>query len=158
MRVTVETKRIGPGLEALKKRLELLRLRKAFVKSGVLGKKPRTGTGPSNAELASIHEFGLGSAPARPFIGPAFLMHKAEYRDLIRRGYAGAVKSNDPNAFRRVLALIGQKMSADIKNFVTAGAPVPPPLSPKTVARKGSSRTLVDTGQLIRSVDYEVVG
>lgn len=157
MKLTVTTQTVDHGMAAFQRRLELLRLKKSYVKAGVLGKKGRTG-GMSNAELASIHEYGLGNVPPRPFIRPPFAQHKPEYLELLRRGYDSAMKSNSPDAFRRVLALIGQKMAADIRNYVTTGAGVAPPLSPKTIARKGSSRPLVDTGQMIRSVDYAVVG
>jgi len=161
MKLTAHTTRIDKGLDAFKKRLELLRLRKSYVKAGVMSNKnARTQAGAvglSNAELASIHEYGLGHVPARPFIRPPFVANKASYLDILRNAYGAAMKSNDPSGFRRALALIGMKMTADIKNYVTQGAGVPPPLAASTVARKGSSRPLVDTGQLINSVSYEVV-
>jgi hypothetical protein len=34
---------------------------------------------------------------------------------------------------------------------------VPPPNSPRTIARKGSSKTLIDTSQMINSIRAEVV-
>lgn len=157
MKLTATTTAIDKGVEAFKKRLELLRLRKSYVKAGVLGTKGSRPGQLTNAQLASIHEYGLGTAPARPFVRPPFVVNKASYLDIIRAGYKAAMRSNDPGSFRRVLALVGQKMAADIRNYVTQGAGVPPPLSPRTIAAKGSSRPLVDTGQMIRAVDYEVV-
>lgn len=132
-------------------------MRKSYVKAGVMGKKASRSGSLTNAELASIHEFGLGNVPPRPFIRPPFVVHKPEYLTLLRKGYAQAMKSNNPDSFRRVLALIGAKMAADIRNYVTQGPGVSPPLAATTVARKGSSRPLVDTGQMIRAVDYEVI-
>jgi len=160
MKLTAITHRVDHGMAAFKKRLELIRLRKSFVKAGVLGKKnSRTAARGelTNAQLASIHEFGLGKVPARPFIRPPFVMHKGSYLDILRDSYHGAMHSNNPNQFRKALALVGMKMAADIRNYVTAGPHIPPPLAPKTIDRKGSDRPLVDTGQLVRSVDFEVV-
>jgi hypothetical protein len=157
MKLTVETKAIDKGIAAFRRRLALLRLRKSYVKAGVLGKKSSRAGVMTNAQLASIHEYGLGKVPPRPFIQPPFVLHKADYLDLLRKGYAQAMRTNNPDAFRRVLALIGQKMAADIRNYVTQGPGVMPPNSPRTIARKGSSRPLVDTGQMIRAVEYEVV-
>lgn len=155
MRLTFETQRNNRGIDEIKKRLELLRLKKSFVKAGFLGAKTHSGD-LTNAQLASIHEYGLGNVPARPFLRPAFMLHKDEYMGLLREAYEKSVLKNSPDAFRKMLKLIGQRMVADIKNFVTAGSPVPPPLAPATIKRKGSTRTLVDTGQLIRATEYEV--
>ena len=158
MRLTAPTTPIDHGMDAIKKRLEVLRLRGAYVKAGVMGSKARNdGETLTNAQLASIHEFGLGNAPARPFIRPPFLAHREEYLALLRKSYNEAIIRGDAKAFERVLALIGFKMAADIKNYVTQGAGVPPPLAASTIALKGSSRPLVDTGQLVNSITSEVV-
>ena len=203
MKLTAQTQRIDKGMQMLKRRLEALRLRKSYVKAGVLGtsgdseeeemkKKgyaleigPRGGRfyinknghkiypgskykgaapedpkkeRPSNATLASIHEFGLGNVPARPFIRPPFDKNRKQYLEILSTAYEKFLKgSGDRQNFLRVLGFIGQKMASDIKNYVTQGTGVPPPLSPKTIAAKGSSRPLVDTGQLLNSVTYQVV-
>lgn len=154
---TLSTKAVTGGLEALEKRFRLLKLRKSYVKAGILGKKAsRSDDNITNPQLASIHEYGTSSVPARPFIMPSFHENRDSYMKLLQKGYHDAVLGNRPDAFVRMLRLIGQKMAADIKTRVTAGPHIPPPLSPVTIARKGSSRPLVDTGQMIRSVDYEV--
>lgn len=157
VKFTVSTRAIKGGLEALEKRMRLLKLRKAFVKAGSLGKKGARSDGITNPQLASVHEFGTSKVPARPFISPAFHEHRESYMKLLQKGYRDAVTGNSPDAFVRVLRLIGQKMAADIKNKVTVGPSIPPPLAPATIARKRSSRALIDTGQMVRSIDYEVV-
>ena len=54
------------------------------------------------------------------------------------------------------LTIIGQKHVTRIKKTIT-GRNIPPPLSPKTVARKkGSSKTLVDTGAMVNAVQIEL--
>ena len=36
------------------------------------------------------------------------------------------------------------------------GSNMPPGLKPKTIARKGSSKSLIDTGRMRQSIDFEV--
>lgn len=165
------------GLSWAKLQRELKAMRKAYVKAGVLGtasrpaaKSKSQGKGPpakgghpaakpapTNAQLASIHEYGLGTVPARPFIGPPFRKARAKYLARLVKAYKAALKSGKPALVERELGVIGQLMAADIKNYVTQGPGVPPPNSASTVARKGSSRPLVDTGGMVNAVTYQVV-
>lgn len=141
-----------PALEA-----EFKRIRKSSVRAGVLGKgKTRPGA-VTNAQLAAIHEYGLGNAWARPWIGPPLRANRAKYFALVSAAYKKALKSGKPTDVEKALALIGMQMVTDIKNGVTQGAGIPPPNQPKTIARKGSSRTLVDTSGMVNSVTYEVI-
>jgi hypothetical protein len=56
----------------------------------------------------------------------------------------------------KALAMIGVFTQGEIRARMSRG--IPPPLKPATVARKGSSKPLIDTGQLRASVDSEVRG
>ena len=53
-------------------------------------------------------------------------------------------------ALKRMGLLIKAAIQAKIRSNV------PPPNAPSTIARKGSSKTLINTGQLLNSIDYEV--
>jgi phage gpG-like protein len=55
------------------------------------------------------------------------------------------------------LGLVGQQVVSDVKGRILEGEGIPPPNAPSTVRRKGSSRPLVDTGQLLNSLTYQVV-
>lgn len=120
-------------------------------------------TAMSNVQLGLIHEFGTDTIPARPFISASFKRNRAEYRALLTRLGAGVYAGK--LEYTKVLGILGQKMAADMKNYVTQGAGVPPPNAPSTLARKqakGNSsgaapRPLVDTGALVGSITYEVV-
>lgn len=157
MKLTAQTQRIDKGMQEYKRKLELLKLRKAYVKAGVLGGTTRNDTDLTNAQIASIHEYGLGKVPARPFIRPPFDIMRDQYLTMLRNGFKKAASRMSPDLFRQLLGLIGQKMVADIKNYVTQGTGVPPPLSSATIKRKGSSRPLVDSGQLLNSITFQVV-
>ncbi len=160
MKVTIKTiTRAGKdGLSWAALQSEFKRIRKSVVKAGVLGKaKQRPSGAVTNAQLAAIHEYGLGHAWARPWIGPPFRKNRSRYFDILLKAYRKALKEGKPSDVERALALIGQQMVADIKAGVTQGAGIPPPNLPSTIARKGSSRTLVDTAGMVNSVTYEVI-
>lgn|SRR5574342_207575 len=104
-------------------------------------------------EIAAIHEFGLGGLPQRSWLrgwcdGQAAMIHRT-LAELARRVVAGKMDEE------RALSLAGAKFQGSIQARIRAG--VPPPNRPSTIARKGSSTPLVDTGQLRASVTWLVV-
>jgi hypothetical protein len=52
------------------------------------------------------------------------------------------------------MKLIGMRVVGDIQDRISDG--IPPPNSPITIARKGSSKPLIDSGQLRQSISFEV--
>jgi hypothetical protein len=154
-----EFKEIDHGWEQLKRAFKTLQQGGSYVKAGILGEAAqRTPTGKlSTVELAMIHEFGTadGHIPARPFVRSAFEKNRPAYVDLMK-ALARKVYSNEMTV-EQMLRVLGLRMEADIRKGVTEGAGVPPPNAPSTIAAKGSSRPLVDTGRMIGSVTSEVV-
>lgn len=128
-----------------------------------LGAASKTGSGhapyPDMEEVAfvaSIHEFGAPGAgiPARPFLRPAF----DENRDKIQRVQERALKMvlDSRLTVRQGLGLIGEAGVALVKRQIRKVKE--PPLQPATIARKGSSQPLIDTGQMLNSTTHvEVV-
>lgn len=147
------------GLEAYQKFLTDLKrkVQDSYVKVGIQGRKGAEDRGQiNNVQLAAIHEFGTSAIPARPFIGPPIAAAKEESFALIADAARVALATQDIAVYKRRLGLLGEKLSSSIRAYVTGGAGVAPPNAPSTVRAKGSSRPLVDTGQMIRSVTYEV--
>ena len=120
---------------------------------GVQGDAERATGEISNIDLATIHEFGAPGAgiPERSFIRST-LEDQQGYRELARKLTDAVVagKVDVPKA----LALFGEQVSSDIKRKIESG--IDPPNAPATVAKKGSSKPLVDTGQLKNSISYVV--
>lgn len=162
---------IKPSVEVRAERKGLERLRKAFekykgttVKVGLFGggtrEEQEIGAGSeralSNLEIGVIHEFGSsdGRIPERSFIRATFAAKRAEYQALFRRFAEKGFKG--PINWRQAFELVGMRVTADMKNRITSGDGIPPPLAPSTVARKGSDRPLVDTGQLVNAITYVV--
>lgn len=161
---------------------------KNYVRAGLLGKARSTKEegGLNAVEIGLIHEFGAPDAgiPERSWIRAGFKKHKAEYLEMARKLIRAVVDPKPaglkPMTLKQVLGLLGLKMAADIKAYVTQGDEVPPPNAPEVWLRKmgltaagnnrkgGASarrnfnktglpaRTLVDTGQMVGSVTHEV--
>jgi hypothetical protein len=131
----------------------------ANLKIGVLASKGGEAQHPkakiSIIELAAIHEFGSPAAniPERSFLRAP--MRNAKWLpELCAKLTKGVMIGRFTP--ERALAILGETSVAAIKKYITTGDGVPPPLQPETIARKGSSRPLVDTSRLLNSITYAV--
>jgi len=113
----------------------------------------RNAEGESIAEYATYNELGTDKIPARPFMALS-----------VDRNKAAIVKNMDSSAARittgastihKELNRLGAQHTARVQATIT-GPDIPPPLSPVTVARKGSTKTLVDTGAMTNAVTWEL--
>lgn len=110
--------------------------------------------GISIAEYAAANEFGTGSIPMRPFMATAFDENSDKISRSIARHY-GAVKRGASTVYD-ALGRIGQSHMKDIKKTISHRDFLPA-LSPMTVkAKRGSTKTLIDTGALINSINYKI--
>jgi hypothetical protein len=75
--------------------------------------------------------------------------HKGEWGAQIGRIMA----TNNYNE-RQALTAMGQIIEGELRQSIVDL--VDPPLSPKTVARKGFAKPLIDTGHMLNSVSSEV--
>lgn len=141
------------GLDALRKKMN--RAKGYSVSAGVQDSQRKGDGDLTNEELAVIHEYGTSTIPARPFLGPTFTENADKYATLLGRlseKFNWQTESVDD--LERALALIGMQMVNDTRAKIRKG--IDPALSPKTIARKGSSKPLIDSGQLINSITYKV--
>lgn len=130
-------------------------------------------TGISMIELAAIHEFGAPEAniPERSFIRSTFRRERTVLNEKIKKFVGDGVKAvlargtpTNEGAVRaesrKALGKVGQVAVAMVKKTIreklTEG-PEPQQNKPETIRRKGSSTPLVDSGQLINAVTYELV-
>lgn len=165
-RFRFSTKFNDKPLRELAKTLRSLKDGQSYVRIGVLGEKAAQEHSTAdigrttNGLLALVHEFGSPSRgiPARPWIRPAFEKNRAKYiaqlKTLLGGVYTGKM------TIARALGILGSVGAADVRDYVTGGAPIPPPNAPATLRRKlllgDNPRTLVDTGRMLNSVTYEV--
>lgn len=109
-------------------------------------------------ELAAIHEYGSPAAgiPERSFIRSAFKDQEARTSFLkVCSDLAGQVLNGKTTA-QKATRILGMHMVSLVKKRIMSGPGIPPPNKPMTIKRKGSSRPLVDTGQLVGAITYEV--
>lgn len=139
------------GMKALKKRSQTLD--HGGVKVGVPGSLSHQ-DGTSLAMIAAVHEFGNPEKgiPERSFLRGSILTNRKKYADASKK-LSFRVLSGDMQA-AQAYGLLGQAASDDVKQFIREGDFVPN--APATVARKGSSKPLIDTGQLRQSITFVV--
>jgi hypothetical protein len=113
-----------------------------------------TEDGTSLSLVASANEYGTidGRVPERSFMRSAMDEGRAELGELQRRLFLLVLAGKmDP---KRALGIIGAKAKALVQAKIASN--IPPPNAPSTIARKGSTRTLIDTGQLRQGIEYVV--
>ena len=115
---------------------------------------PKTGRVDSGetdlVAVASANEFGTGTIPERSFIRSTTDEERKNVDRLIDKGL-DKIKQGHGDV-RDVLDRVGLYMTAKIqKKIVDLRTP---PNAPATVARKGSSNPLIDTGQLRQSITH----
>jgi phage gpG-like protein len=149
------------GYEALKREFAKMAEFKPEVKVGILGdaeKNART-DGLTNVEIGTVHEFGSPSEgiPERSFLRSTMEAKGDEYRATLGRELRQAFGQKGlelQESALLVLERLGMRASADVKERIREG--IAPANAPETVERKGSSTPLVDTGQLINSISWQV--
>lgn len=127
---------------------------------GVLGSKAfRTDDEPmNNAEIGLIHEFGSVSAniPPRSFLRMPLETKRTDLvKSMSQPNVRGAVSAGQ---YKKVYQIMGVNAEAIINDaFVSGGFGKWAPNKSATIAAKGSSKPLIDTGQLRRSITSDVV-
>lgn len=106
------------------------------------------------ATLLALHVLGAPSRgiPQRDPLRPPLIANAQRYADLMAQGIKNALANGtDPNV---VYEKIGIVASNDVKDYFVSGSFKP--LDQKTIDRKGSSKPLIDSGELRSSVTYEI--
>lgn len=124
-------------------------------------KKKAKGKGTAKPEeptpialIGMVHEFGSQKVgiPERPWLRPGIRSGTPEYVALNRVNLIRILRGE--LAPRTALALLGAMAVGKVQRFIRQG--FFQPLSESTVKGKGSSAPLIDTGQMIQSVVFEV--
>lgn len=108
--------------------------------------------GLSMPAIAAANEFGTNKIPARSFMRTSFDDNIRSIQALIQREYE-LVTQGDKTA-KKALGLIGLYVTGLIQKKIRQITS--PPNSPVTIALKGSSKPLIDFGQMVNSVTYVV--
>lgn len=110
-----------------------------------------TAGGKTVLEIATMHEYGLG-VPMRSMIAAWFDANEAKNEEVLRK--LGAMVVKGKLTPEQGLEQAGLLMVADVQARITGG--IEPPNAPATIAKKGSSTPLVDTGQMKSAIRHKV--
>ena len=128
-------------------------LKNKVIKVGVHSDAGTNEEGELISDYAHANEYGLG-VPERSFMRSTEREKGESWQKLMNKIIDKAlVEDIDINQH---LGLVGTEVTNDIKEKISSN--IPPPNSKETIARKKSSKTLIDTGTMRRSITYEVEG
>lgn len=123
-----------------------------FVTVGIHEDENARGDGDiNNATLGAIQHFGTmdGHIPARPWLDVGVAQSTKEYLQIIIDGV------QDGLTMRQIHEQLGLVAQASVQQYMVDLRT--PPNTASTVAQKGSSNPLIDTGELRQSVTYKIV-
>jgi len=106
-------------------------------------------TGEKVVDYAYLNEFGTNKIPQRSFI-------RSTFDEQNKNWYKAAADINITGNILADLKKIGVQATNDITKKIDTT--YYPPNSPFTIAKKGSSKPLIDTGQMRASVKYVIEG
>ena len=142
------TKDIDKGYKAF--RAELQRARNATVEIGIHADKFNAGL--SVAEYGAYNEFGTVSIPERSFMRSTFDEKQSQINADMAKRYKQVIDGKI--GVHRALSLIGMRHAQDIQDKI--GSNIQPANSEATIARKKSTKTLIDTGAMRQSIRHMV--
>lgn len=136
-------------LDELRKRL----VGNLVVRVGIpAGKHEEDGT--PVAMIAAVHEFGSPEQgiPERPFLRITPVKQRMKYARLNRINLVKMLRGQ--MAVETALGQLGEMAKGDVQQEIRNGNFAP--LKAETIRRKGSSKPLIDSGQMIQSVSWEL--
>lgn len=123
---------------------------------------PAGAAGGGDIQKAIWQEFGTaggrsgggwgGPIPERPFMRNAMRDNRNKYRTALASSAAQILRGETSTV--TVLNRLGIAAQSDIQGEISSL--MTPPLSPVTIARKGSSKPLIDTGAMRAAVTWKV--
>lgn len=149
--------RVWREIVAQVKAMDGIRIRVGVLSSKGGSAEAAEGASLSLVDLAAIHEFGTedGKIPERSFIRDTFTFYQSQLtkfqHKLVTQICTGKMSAATAGG------LLGTWGANQVRQYIRSGGQLAP-LAPSTIEAKGSSKPLVDTGQLINSVVYDVVG
>lgn len=112
----------------------------------------------TQGQLMAIHEYGDPSRgiPERPVLRMTLKQERAAVLNMLAASMQDALTSKTPDAlvergYERAALYLESKVKQAFGSSELA------PNAPQTVARKGSNKPLIDTGELRRSIEGRVV-
>lgn len=106
--------------------------------------------GVTIAEYAAYNEYGTSKIPERSFMRATFDAESQNISNQFAREWNLILQGK--STVYRSLSLVGLKHETKVRERI--GSNIQPKNAPSTIAQKGSSRTLIDTGTMLNTVRY----
>lgn len=122
---------------------------------GIIGNKAAEAHGKgefTNVDVGTFHEFGTKTIPERSFIRSTIDERRPDILKLFERIAKGILDGKIKP--EKDFGLVGLKVVSWIKAKIRKG--IAPPLMPATIKAKGSSKPLIDKGELMGSITHVV--
>jgi hypothetical protein len=145
--IKTNVKGVQEAKAAIKKSLEEFASNK-FITVGIHEDAGSREDGETNAQIGAFNHFGTINIPARPWLDVGVMQGASVYSDVIKNT-AEAGGNLD-----QALEQVGVLAVGYAQEYITELSD--PPNSPATIAMKGSSNPLIDTGVMRSSVSYKV--
>lgn len=131
---------------------ELQNAKNLEVVVGLQESEEKSADGVYVAEYAAANEYGTKKIPERSFMRSTFDENVADWQRMVDRNIRSVAEGK--GSVWQTLSLIGLRMETQIKEKI--GSNIQPANHPYTIAKKKSSRTLIDTSAMIQNVRYVV--
>lgn len=130
----------------------LRKLSSAEIKIGFLESSGGYEDGTTVAQVAAWNEFGTEHSPSRPFMRQTLKDQREEITKFARDRAKGVVTGSmsAQMALNGIGLYVKGRMQAEIRDGEFE------PNAPSTVAHKGSSKPLIDTGRMRQSIVYVI--
>ena len=136
---------VDHGMKEIQRNIKIMA--KATVKVGLIGGKADGHV----IAYAGYNEFGTKHIPSRPFMRNTFDQDSAKMEKRIASAYVAVQNGSSVSSELTKTGLFYQGL---IQKMI--GSNIGPANKPKTIARKGSSKTLIDNGRMRQSISFEV--
>lgn len=108
--------------------------------------------GTTTAQVAAWNEYGTEHSPARPFMRQTIENNEDRITKFVNAKAGAAIRSGGSAA--EVLNAIGAYTKGRMQKEIRDGEFEPN--APSTIARKGSSKPLIDSGRMRQSIVYVI--
>ena len=122
--------------------------KKGTVNAGLIKGK----AAPEVIDRGVYNNFGTDHVPERPFLNNAMRDNQFSYKVIVGKGMIKTLLRR--GSTRDMLEELGEKMKDDIQKEILELSS--PPNAPATVKKKGFNDPLLETYEMVESIDYEV--
>jgi hypothetical protein len=105
--------------------------------------------------VGAVHEYGLGTSPARRWLSRSLLKDRKKYKaDTIK---ALVVLPEDQNKYKSMMGKIGKKAVDNVVDHVERNDIGMKAIKTATANRKGHTKVLIDSGHMLNQVSAKFI-